>query len=261
MKRLILAWLVVEVMALQAWICPAMAVEVYQATVSEQALYGASHIVEFEYSDFTESTTNTAEAFTNVFAVPAKFSVECVGMVLEKAFDTGNTNYTGSCALKVGDGSDDDLFLTSTELASDGTEVWVSFGRPLGATIASTLSRQTGTFLTAATAQSKTDLVYSATPQTTSITYLDATTSAVSVVVCTNVVVTTGTGVTNIVPTTASAMTNGTIASTATVAELGRKLYTSAGNVVFTFTPNSEEALDDNTAGKVTIYLRLVDAR
>jgi hypothetical protein len=71
-------------------------------------------------------------------AIAAKTSVECVGMLLDQAFDTANTNYTGSLALKVGDGSDDDLFLTSTELASDGTEVWVKYGPPNAGAIAVT---------------------------------------------------------------------------------------------------------------------------
>jgi len=30
-----------------------------------------------------------------------------------------------------------------------------------------------------------------------------------------------------------------------------------AGNVVFTFTPNANEALDDNTQGKVRVFFRM----
>jgi hypothetical protein len=52
-------------------------------------------------------------------------------------------------------------------------------------------------------------------------------------------------------------VTNATVASTATAAELGRKLYASAGSLVFTLTPNAEEALSANTSGEVRMYLRL----
>jgi hypothetical protein len=52
---------------------------------------------------------------------------------LRTAFDTENTNYTGSVLVTVGDGADADLYLTSTELASDGTEVWLKYGRSVQA--------------------------------------------------------------------------------------------------------------------------------
>jgi hypothetical protein len=68
-------------------------------------------------------------------------------MRLVNAFDTGNTNYTGSLSLKVGDGSTTDLYLTSTELASDGTEVWLKFPPPHSATVTATY--QTNSFLVA----------------------------------------------------------------------------------------------------------------
>ena len=88
----------------------------------EQVNLGATHVLTMTYADFTETTTNTAQTFTNVFAVSAKEGVQLVAMQLKTAYDTGNTNYTGSCAVTVGDGADADLYLTSTELASDGTK-------------------------------------------------------------------------------------------------------------------------------------------
>lgn len=89
---------------------------------------GATHFARLTKADFTDTNVNTAQSFTN-FAVGAKQGVEFIAMVLEEAFDTGNTNYTGSCLLTVGDTDDADRFLTSTELASDGTEVFLKFAR------------------------------------------------------------------------------------------------------------------------------------
>ena len=181
-------------------------------SVPEMAAHrGATHCVVIKWSDLAASTdTNTAYAFTN--AILAKTGVEFVELMLDKAFDTANTNYTGSVLLKVGDGSDDDLFLTSTELASDGTEVWIKYGPPNAATVVSTV--------TAAT----TNMIYLGPGDTTN---------------------------------TIAVMTNATVASAATAGELGRKLYASAGSLVFTLTPNAEEALSANTSGEVRMYLRL----
>ena len=89
---------------------------------------GATHMVLLSKSDFTDTNVNTAQSFTN-FTAGAKKGVELVAMVLETAYDTGNTNFTGSVLLTVGDADDADRFLTSTELASDGTEVFLKFGR------------------------------------------------------------------------------------------------------------------------------------
>ena len=172
-------------------------------SVPEMAKYGATHFLEFTYKDFTVSNTNTTQAFTN--SINAKTAVQFVGLVLDQAFDTGNTNFTGSCALKIGDGSDDDLFLTSTELASDGTEVYVKFGPPNSYTITPSFQ----------------------------VLALTGTVQNVNVV------------------------TNGT--ATATAVELSRKLYTSAGSIVSTFTPNGNEALADNTSGKVRVLFKLIE--
>lgn len=94
----------------------------------ERANIGATHVATVTYADLTETNTNTAQTLTNVFAVAAKEGVQLVAMQLVTAFDTGNTNYTGSVLVTVGDGTDTDLYLTSAELASDGTEVWLKYG-------------------------------------------------------------------------------------------------------------------------------------
>lgn len=108
----------------------APAATVRELTSGEQAYFGATHEVGISFKDFaTATTTNTAYTISNM-NVAAKMGVELVAMILDTAFDTANTNFTGSCAVIVGDGTDDDLFLASTELASDGTEVFVKYGRP-----------------------------------------------------------------------------------------------------------------------------------
>jgi hypothetical protein len=110
----------------------------------EQARTGANRVYEMDHNDLTTTTTNTAQTLT--VAVKAKQAVQFVFMELETAFDTANTNHTGSLAVTVGDGTDADLYLTSTELASDGTEVWKKFG-PVP-TVTATATGETSTNLT-----------------------------------------------------------------------------------------------------------------
>lgn len=76
--------------------------------------------------DFTATTTNATQTIT--IDMPADSGAQLIYMVMPVAFDTANTNATGSTTLQVGDGTDDDRYLTSTELASDGTEITMKFG-------------------------------------------------------------------------------------------------------------------------------------
>jgi len=187
-------------------VLPAGANDYRQLSISEMARFGATHAWTLTYKDFAASTsTNTALAITNVVA--ANTAVFFKGMVLNDAFSVETTNYTGSCALIVGNGTDTDLFLASTELASDGSEVYVKYGPPS---------------------------TYAVTSASASIT---------------NIL-----GVTN--ATVATVVTNVTAAVTGTI--LGHVLYSSAGVIVATFTPNTEEALSQNVKGQVTLYLQLI---
>lgn len=102
------------------------AVELGPVTTQERATWGATHFIRITHEDLTTTATNTAQAITN-FSVSANSAVEFKAMVLETPFETGNTNFTGSTLLTVGDGSDADLYLASTELNLDGTEVYVAF--------------------------------------------------------------------------------------------------------------------------------------
>jgi hypothetical protein len=215
---------------------PGLAWDWYPLSVPEMAANGgATHVALFDYEDFT-GAESCWEAFTN--AIPAKRSVEFVALKLDTAFERTAAT-TSSVSLKIGDGSDDDLFLTATELASDGTEVFIKYGPPHGATVTSTATTQTDDFGTALTMQ------------TATITYM-----GVDFLGYTNTVVT------NVLMTVAPAVTNLTIASSASAGELGRKLYAASGSLVFTFTPNlsEPEALADMTAGQVRLYFRVFES-
>jgi len=102
--------------------------------VEEAALYGASHVWTIEYNDFTASTTTNSTAWlTNTVA--ANSMVELRAYVLDKAFDDENSSWTNSTVMYVGDGSTTNLFLEATQIASDGTEVFVKYPTPDAYTI------------------------------------------------------------------------------------------------------------------------------
>lgn len=99
-----------------------------QLTEQEKADTSANWVYTFKYGDFNVASTNTAE--TNTVNILAKQGFRVVAMTLPTAFDTGSSAlWTTSVGVVVGDGSDADLFLTSTELASDSTEVFLKYGR------------------------------------------------------------------------------------------------------------------------------------
>jgi hypothetical protein len=205
-------WLV----AMMVWAVCAQAAQVQLLTTAEKANLGATHVVIFSHEDFTQTATNTAQAFTDVFAVQAKMGVEFVGMVLVTPFSVGTTNHTDSVLVKVGDGDDDDRYLTSTELAEDGSEVYLKWAPPHAVAAA-----------TAYTTQVLTNLVYNDGATTGNVTIVNGVTGA----------------------------------ATVTVTELGRRVYTAADYVDFTFTPDANQALASHTAGEVRFYFRLWDAR
>ena len=93
--------------------------------ISAQAAHGAT---ELTFADLAESSSITAEVVTSLFAVPAKWGVAVTHVVLETAWDNGNGAQANTVALSIGDGGDPDRFLTATELAEDGTEVWLKYG-------------------------------------------------------------------------------------------------------------------------------------
>jgi len=228
--------------ALLAWLAPiaAQAATFRPLLEQEKAHLGATHVATITYADFTETTTNTSTTLTNVFSAVAKQGIELVAMQLKTAFTTGNTNYTGSVLVTVGDGTDPDLYLTSTELDSDGTEVWLKFGRSVQAATAATL-HYAGTNTPAVTVAGSV--------LTNTLVYLNASSN-----VTTNTIV-----YVPAVPTATATLTAGSqaILSALTDDSTGRKVYTAADTIDFTFTPNAEEALGALTAGEVLFYFKI----
>jgi hypothetical protein len=207
----------------------------YEVGPIADSTLGATHQVTIYHSDLTTATTNTAQTLT-IFPVQAKTSVEVVGMVLVTAFEDTADAAHNSTALTVGDGTDPDLFLTSTELNDNGSKVWIKYGR---GTFALTTASATRTNLTNVTIANA----------TTNITYIGAggTTNTLAVM----------TGATLTKTTAAQAsLTSASIAES-----LGQKVYTSTDTVDFTFTPNAADAVSALNAGEVRIFLRVVDAQ
>lgn len=130
MKKLI-AILAAGVFTVSAYAAP----EIVRLDSREAAWYGASYVTIIEYDDLAAFTqTNGTHGITN--AVPAKTGLTLAGAILETAFNDSIAlgaagAVTNSIILTVGDGSDADYFLASTEIAADGTEVFVQFS-PVG---------------------------------------------------------------------------------------------------------------------------------
>lgn len=143
MKKLIavFAALVVAVPAFAA-------IETVRLDSLESAAYGASYVSIIEAEDLAAfgALTNATVGITS--AVPAKVGLTMAGMILETAFNDsialGAANaITNSITVKIGDGSDDDYYLTATQIAADGTEVFVQFTPVAAGSIVSTPTIQT----------------------------------------------------------------------------------------------------------------------
>lgn len=114
--------------------------------VSGAGLGGATHVLVIRYDDAdiqAETNDNTALTIAGI-SVDAPQGVELIASQLVQAFD-GTSWDTNSVAMTVGDGTDADLFLQSQELASDGTEVFLKFGRRPDATISTAVTKDTTT--------------------------------------------------------------------------------------------------------------------
>jgi hypothetical protein len=212
-------WAVIAmVLVMAGW---AQAVTFRPLLQQERASIGATHVLEVSYADMSAATTTNA-AYTNAISVAANSSVSVVALVLETAFDTANTNHTGSLALTIGDTNDTDRLLASTELASDGTEVFLKLGAPVTGA-ATTLNAWTNATLA------------------TSIitTVVDSATNTYTVV-------------TNVTGVAAAVYSGYTLTD-------GAYVYTAAETVNCIFTPNAEESPSENTSGKVRVYFRILD--
>jgi len=106
---------------------------------------GATHYAVIRDEDLVSTTTNVAETLT--LSVLSNQMVQVLWAVVHEKFQDTATNGNNTLTLKVGDGTDDDLFLESMELCVDGTEVIVKPGRSWqeGVTVTTTSAAVAGT--------------------------------------------------------------------------------------------------------------------
>lgn len=248
MKKFVIGMLMVGLL-----VAPAFAAGVYRLPTGQKAEEGATHIVKIDYSDLTTTTSNTAQTLTTLNVDP-RMGVEFKSMMLVKPFQIlVNTNYTASLALTVGDGTDLDYYLASTEIDEQGTEVYLEFGRDR------TTAFGTNTALTTANCATNLALSYFAAVTNvtlTTVNFAESGTNVVTAVTLHTTNVLTAATVQTVAAATAVALqtANGFVGAP-------KKLYTASDTVDFTFTPNQEGIVNNYTNGEVWIYFRLYDAR
>jgi hypothetical protein len=216
-------------------VMPVVAATYRQLPEQTKAALGATHIVTIEYSDLTETNASTAQSLTNIVSIPAKRGVQGICAVLTQPFGGGTTNIT-SIALKVGDGTDDDLYLSSTEIAENATEEYFKWGNWTFNSASTTIAAWTN----ATGSATKTYL-------TNSWTYLNASSNVVtnSIIYMSDVSVA-------LTPETGNALNSYSVSQ-------GNYVYTNTTPLKFTFTPTGISGLSTLTNGEVKIYLRVLD--
>jgi hypothetical protein len=95
---------------------------VFLLSNQEKAGQGFTHRIELTHADLTETATNTAQNIP-IFTVTAGMLVTKAAMVLKTAFTDASDAAFNTTPLIVGDDGNDDRFIVSTELNSNGTEV------------------------------------------------------------------------------------------------------------------------------------------
>ena len=134
-KRMMLVGVVAMVLlAMGASAAPVLRALPWQTAVR----VGASHCLEFAYSDLTATATNTAVVFTNTVGAPA--SVQFMGMVLDKGFDSDSVTNALSMTMSCGVSGATTKWLNAKQVATDGTEISTSFGTEYTATTALTFT-------------------------------------------------------------------------------------------------------------------------
>jgi hypothetical protein len=268
MKKAIMTGLMVLAVAGLSLAAPSASLR--KLTVNEAAEWGATHAVTFRYTDFATYTGTNGTYYTNntAFPVTAKQQVTCVGMVLAVPFEYTTTNGLSSIVVEVGDGTDQDLFLTSTEINNNNTPIYAKAGR-LGV---GALSQSTGTFLTNQTPSTVeiTTRTYTAAgtafsiavpiPVFTNGILQSMTTNTYSVL--TNAAVTLTPSATAYTVLTNQAFTTHTalITDTLSTTTYGTKVYTAADTVDFVFTPTGTEwSLSQCNKGEVTFFFKILD--
>lgn len=88
----------------------------------EQIKSGYTHKIKLTYEDLTVTATATAQTFEAISVAAGQAVVAC-GLRVVTALSDASDNAFNDTAITVGDGSDPDRFLTSTQLNVNGTEV------------------------------------------------------------------------------------------------------------------------------------------
>lgn len=98
---------------------------VHPHTIEGQAQHQANVFVDITWADFASASGNTLTL--SPINVVAKQSVTCTKVELLEAFDFSDASLI-SCAITAGDGGSATRFLASTELAADGSTVYLKGG-------------------------------------------------------------------------------------------------------------------------------------
>jgi hypothetical protein len=120
----------VVILALIGWFGVKMAcatsVPLTPLGVEGEAKFSATHVLELNYSDFVGYVGSNITAVNTNF-IPFGSTIVFKGMRLETPYNS-TLSAQDATAVYCGIASDTDRFLTSTTIASDGTEVWTSPG-------------------------------------------------------------------------------------------------------------------------------------
>lgn len=94
----------------------------------EAAQHGANLVVEFDHTDLTEATANTAQVLP-LFDIKAPYqSAECVRAELIQPFKDSSDTSHNSTAIEIGDDGDVDRLLVSQQVNENGTEITMKDG-------------------------------------------------------------------------------------------------------------------------------------
>lgn len=103
-----------------------MSTKLIPLTMEERVAERADFVAILTHEDLTETGAGTAQ--TIPFNVVDKLTVECVKAVLDTPFEDSSSTANDTTLVKVGDGTDDDHFLASTELSANGSYVEIQAG-------------------------------------------------------------------------------------------------------------------------------------
>lgn len=96
--------------------------EIIHLSKTDREVYGADIMVKYDFTDVAAATTGTA---VNALSVLAGTKVQCVGHIMDTAFDVTGT---GALTVSVGDGGSATALMAASVIAVDGTEVFYHVG-------------------------------------------------------------------------------------------------------------------------------------